>query len=216
MLVDVCFRLVGSEIPIDHGYALYSCVSRLIPFLHASDSIGIHPISGIPSGKGRLLLTDLSRVSLRIPVESFREVLPLAGQNIEIVVAGQRFQFRTGIPEVYQLKPVTSVWSRTVVIKLSESEKQKVTPTREMFLESLKKQIESLGVKGTVKIESSLDSQGREAGRKILNIKGKLVVGYAVTISDLLEEESIQLQERGLGGRRKMGCGVFVPAGEKP
>ncbi|HMW02951.1 MAG TPA: type I-MYXAN CRISPR-associated protein Cas6/Cmx6, partial [Acidobacteriota bacterium] len=150
------------------------------------------------------------------PVESFREVLPLAGQNIEIVVAGQKFQFRTGIPEVYQLKPVTSVWSRTVVIKLSESEKQKVTPTREMFLESLKKQIESLGVKGTVKIESSLDSQGREAGRKILNIKGKLVVGYTVTVSGLSGEDSIKLQESGLGGRRKMGCGVFVPAGEKP
>ncbi|HNJ42685.1 MAG TPA: type I-MYXAN CRISPR-associated protein Cas6/Cmx6, partial [Acidobacteriota bacterium] len=80
MLIDACFRLIGSEIPIDHGYALYSCLSRVLPFLHTSDSIGIHPISGVPSGKGRLLLTEHSRLSLRIPVESFREVLPLAGQ----------------------------------------------------------------------------------------------------------------------------------------
>jgi CRISPR/Cas system CSM-associated protein Csm4 (group 5 of RAMP superfamily) len=28
-------------------------------------------------------------------------------------------------------------------------------------------------------------------------------------VSELTAEESIRLQEHGLGGRRKMGCGVF-------
>jgi len=36
-------------------------------------------------------------------------------------------------------------------------------------------------------------------------------VGYAVRVSGLSDEDSLKLQERGLGGKRRMGCGVFVP-----
>ena len=36
-------------------------------------------------------------------------------------------------------------------------------------------------------------------------------MGYAVHIGGLNAAESLRLQEQGLGGRRKMGCGVFVP-----
>jgi len=40
-------------------------------------------------------------------------------------------------------------------------------------------------------------------------VHGKQVVGYPVLVSELTPEESILLQENGLGGRRKMGCGFF-------
>jgi len=29
--VDLAFRLTGSKVPVDHGYALYSAISRLLP-----------------------------------------------------------------------------------------------------------------------------------------------------------------------------------------
>ena len=48
--------------------------------------------------------------------------------------------------------------------------------------------------------------------RRTLRIKDKEVVGYEVLVETLTAEESICLQEAGLGGRRHMGCGVFVPA----
>jgi CRISPR-associated protein Cas6 len=38
------------------------------------------------------------------------------------------------------------------------------------------------------------------------------VVGYALRVNGLTEEGSIRLQEEGLGGRRRMGCGIFVRA----
>ena len=40
-----------------------------------------------------------------------------------------------------------------------------------------------------------------------MRIRDKRVVGYAVLATGLTVEESIRLQEHGLGGRRRMGCG---------
>jgi CRISPR-associated protein Cas6 len=49
--------------------------------------------------------------------------------------------------------------------------------------------------------------------RRVMNIKDKRIVGYALRIVGLTAEESIRLQETGLGGRRRMGCGIFLPVG---
>jgi Cas6 Crispr len=46
---------------------------------------------------------------------------------------------------------------------------------------------------------------------RVVRIKDKTVVGYGVRVAGLNVEESLRLQEHGLGGRRKLGCGVFVP-----
>ena len=45
----------------------------------------------------------------------------------------------------------------------------------------------------------------------MIQIKDKSIVGYALRVVGLTAEESIRLQETGLGGRRRMGCGVFLP-----
>ena len=49
--------------------------------------------------------------------------------------------------------------------------------------------------------------------RKTFTIHDKKVVGYPMIINGLTDEDSIVIQEHGLGGRRKMGCGFFEPVG---
>jgi CRISPR-associated protein Cas6 len=49
--------------------------------------------------------------------------------------------------------------------------------------------------------------------RRTLRIKDKEVVGYEVLVEALTAEESLNLQEHGLGGRRHMGCGIFSSVG---
>ena len=39
----------------------------------------------------------------------------------------------------------------------------------------------------------------------------KEIVGFALRVEELTAEESIRLQEKGIGGRRRFGCGIFVP-----
>jgi len=44
--VDLAFRLTGSNVLVDHGYALYSAISRLLPEIHEAKNIGVHPTRG--------------------------------------------------------------------------------------------------------------------------------------------------------------------------
>jgi CRISPR-associated endonuclease/helicase Cas3 len=51
-----------------------------------------------------------------------------------------------------------------------------------------------------------------EVGRRqVVKVKGVLIVGYEVGLSRLNPRESLVIQAAGLGGRRRFGCGVFVP-----
>jgi CRISPR-associated protein Cas6 len=71
------------------------------------------------------------------------------------------------------------------------------------FFEAAKRQLQDLQVAGETHIGE----------RKTFRLKDKQVVGFEMGISNLTADESLALQEKGLGGRRRMGCGVFVPWG---
>jgi CRISPR-associated protein Cas6 len=57
-VIDLSFVLVGTTIPLDHGYSLFSSICRIVPSLHGDRRIGIHPIKGRQSAPGVLSLTD--------------------------------------------------------------------------------------------------------------------------------------------------------------
>ena len=42
--IDLAFRLTGSAVPVDHGYALYAALSRILPEIHAAKDVGVQPI----------------------------------------------------------------------------------------------------------------------------------------------------------------------------
>jgi CRISPR-associated protein Cas6 len=45
----------------------------------------------------------------------------------------------------------------------------------------------------------------------VIRISKQKIIGYAMVVSELTADESIRLQEVGLGGRTRMGCGFFLP-----
>ena len=67
LYVDLAFRLTGSKVPVDHGYALYSAISRVVPEIHEAKSIGLRllflsiEVKGIGSATGTVLLTPNER-----------------------------------------------------------------------------------------------------------------------------------------------------------
>lgn len=191
--IDLAFHLIGTSVPVDHGYAVYAAISRIVPEIHDARTVGVQPIRGVYSGNGELHLTDFSRLILRTPDEQIRTYLKLAGKKLE--VDGQTL--RVGVPEVRTLRPVANLRARLVTIKgfLEEAS----------FLEAAKRQLQSLEVNGDLQLGE----------RRTFRVKDKQVVGYEVAVTGLTAEESLTLQERGLGGRRRMGCGVFVPMRER-
>jgi CRISPR-associated protein Cas6 len=187
--VDLAFRLTGAKVPVDHGYALYSAISRIVPEIHEARNIGVHPIRGTYSGNGELILRDSSRLVVRMESEQIGQFLKLAGKKLEI----DGYSLRVGIPEVRLLRPRAALYSRVVTIKGF------MEPA--IFVEAARRQVEKIGVHAELQVGE----------RRTFRIKDKQVVGFEVAATDLDAQDSIRLQEGGLGGRRHMGCGVFVP-----
>src|SRR6266568_1013103 len=113
-LIELHFPVLGSALPADHGYALYSALSRVIPSVHEDHVVGIGPIGGQYVGNGRLQIDSRrSRLRLRLAPENIVAVLPLAGKSL---VIGDH-SVRLGVPFVRALVPAPNLVARLVTVK---------------------------------------------------------------------------------------------------
>lgn len=205
--INLIFPVVGPPWPAlrtDHAYALYSAVCRLAPCVHVPDyPLGISPIGGDYVGQGTLQLVRHSRLKLRLPAERIPDLLPLAGQPLDLDGA----TVRLGVPRIVPVLSSTLVAARLVTIKNHQEP--------EAFRDAVVQQLVERDVDG--RVELPLTQRGPRQGqprRRVLRIHGRHIVGYAVQVSGLSDGDSIRLQETGLGGRRKLGCGIFEPVQE--
>ena len=228
-IIDILFPVRGLAIPTHHGYSLFSAICHLVPVLHQHPSIGIFPIAGTLRDRGLLNLRPTSSVRLRLPVEDIPIALALAGKSLNL----DGHEVRLGAPRVMALVPASSLRSRIVVIKISGSKAEDLTPSA--FLDAVYRQLgrRSADAARTDVAEASstseprllvgldvslaipLHPEGPHAGepiRRIVRVKSQTHVGFPLIVTGLSADESLALQSQGLGGRRKMGCGLFVPA----
>jgi CRISPR-associated protein Cas6 len=98
---------------VDHGYALYSAISRLLPEIHEEKNLECIRSGVDIRGKGESMLRYSSRLVLRLESERIGEFLKLAGKRLDI----DGCNLRVGIPEVRLLRPRASLYSRLVTIK---------------------------------------------------------------------------------------------------
>lgn len=193
MIVELRFRIFGSgSLAADHGYRLYSALAAMVPSLHGPNAIAIHPIRGRQIGNRLLEVMPWSSLAMRVSDTQIAELLLLSGKNLTLGNA----TLRLGVPEVHGLVPAASLRSRLVTIKSFMDS--------EGFQEAARRQLDALEIAPVAAL--------RLGKRRTLRIKDKEVVGYETIIEDLSADESLRLQEHGIGGRRHMGCGVFVPA----
>lgn len=195
-IINLSFPVVGTELPADHNYRLYAAISKQFPQLHQLEGLAVNTIMGIPNKQGKISLTRRSRLLLRLPVEAIAHVYPLAGQILDI----GGYPIQLGNPELQTLKPVDSLQARIVNIKgYTEPEP---------FLGAAHRQLEALGIRANIGIPAN--DRG-EPKRLTLKIKHHTIVGFSVVVSDICPDNSIKLQVHGLGGKRRIGCGVFNP-----
>jgi CRISPR-associated protein Cas6 len=199
--IDLAFELVGATIPLDHGYALYAALSRLVPALHGDRRMGVHPIRGRRAGPGVLSLLADSRLRIRLPSEDVASYLAVAGARLDL----DGHTLRVGVPRVEPLVPAAHLAARLVTFRHAL--------TADALLENVHRELVDLGIHGVPSlVPATREGYQDQPLRRVLRIKGKRIVGYALHLAGLTAEESIGLQEVGLGGRRRMGCGIFVPS----
>lgn len=201
VFVEIKFPVAGIMIPADHSYFLYAALSRLVPALHAAEheKTAILGISGLPNKDRTLSILPGSKLRMRVRPEKIRDLLFLAGKTLKI---GES-KVQLGIPQSLLIRPKSNLYSRLVTIKNALTE--------ELFIEAVKKHCVALNIfrEPVLFRDPPAKIEGKTV-RKTVRIQGKEVVGFPVIFHGLSPEESLILQEHGLGGRRKMGCGSFV------
>ncbi len=189
-VVDLWFPFTGRSLPADHGYALYSALCGALPELHGADWWGLHTVRGRRDGKGAILFGRHARFGMRIFVGELTRVVPLSGAELD--VGGHSLCLRA--PSVTPVVAHSAISARIVTIK--------------GYMEP-----ESFGPAVALQLAMRDIEAGIEVGaRKIVNIAGHKVVGFSLRLTGLTGEQALALMEEGLGGRRRLGCGLLVPS----
>ena len=191
-VIDIVWPLaIQGRIPLHHQYPLLSAISKLVPAVHASEAFGLHPIRGIRVAPGILELTPWSTVKIRTQLTQLECLLPLSGKRLDLA----SYPIRLGTPQLFTLSASANLICPLVTIKgyLEAG----------IFANGLRKQLDSEGVSPSVNMVV-----GR---RRVLRVKQQAIVGFEVRLEGLSEQDSLTVQQQGVGGRRHLGCGLFNP-----
>ncbi len=192
--VELKFPITGNTLPTDQGYAMYGAISRVVPEVHAADWFALETLPGIARGDGTTQLDPQGKLRMRLPQEHVALLLKLAGKQLRV----NDQAIRLGAPQINLLQPANALYARIVTIKgYTEPE---------AFTDAVCRKLNELGLRGEVVI----------GPRRILKVGTHTIVGFGLAIHELSDDASIQLQEQGLGGRRKMGGGYFNPITRLP
>jgi CRISPR-associated protein Cas6 len=186
-MLDVAFAISGETIDAAYAVSLYEALARQLQWLEQEPAAGVFSIRGLTHSADALLIGGRTRVVLRVPAGRVADCQRLRGQCIDLPQP-----LRIGAVTARELLPFPVLYAR-LVITGSEAEAD--------FLAEVQAELKAVDV----------DSEVIVGRRGALQIGGRSEVGYSVMLHGLTPEESILMQERGLGRHRKLGCGLFVP-----
>jgi CRISPR-associated endonuclease/helicase Cas3 len=199
--IELVFPVFGNTVATDHAYSLYAALSGVVSRFHDEHSpFRFAPITGIATPDGRLHIAWHSRLRVRLPDDVVRVALPLAGKRLALGDS----TVRLGVPSLRALIAAPSLIARMVTFKNAE------TPGE--FLTTARAKLVDLGVSGRPQLPVHLE--GDRAGqpkRRVVRLKGVTIPGYSLIVTELSSTDSLTLQESGLGGRTRLGCGFFTP-----
>ncbi|MCP4472126.1 MAG: type I-MYXAN CRISPR-associated protein Cas6/Cmx6 [Gammaproteobacteria bacterium] len=195
---DLVFSLRGSRLHIDHALALAEALQCRLK-AETCRRVGVHGVhmAGSCNGWNRpeqsdaeLPLSRRTRLVIRVHRDDHEEVAGLSRQTLQL---GAR-QLRLGDSSIRKLSSLGCLYARAVCCDREQSESD--------FLAQVATSLRRLG------IDVSKMICGRSG--EIRKTDGSLFT-RALLVADLSPEESVTLQQRGLGDEHLLGCGLFVP-----
>jgi len=198
-VVDVAFGIRCRALPVDHLHGLSQAVGAALPWFRDEPGAGLHPVHGADSGNGwmrpenpddLLYLSARTRLVLRLPRERVGESHALVGRTLEVCGQELRIERATLRP----LVAIQTVFARYVVTEKGEEEGA--------FLAQAVSALAELGIRPKKML------CGRETP---VRTGDGTIRTRSLMVAELGLPESVRLQRSGLGPRRHMGCGLFIP-----
>jgi CRISPR-associated protein Cas6 len=187
-MVDMVFPLAGHSLPRDHAQALQQALSQALPWLPGEAQAGIHPVKLVSGLESQALLSQRTRLLLRLPRERAGAAQALAGRTIQ--VGGSTLQL--GTPHLRELLPHTTLYAYAVAAP-GEDEGA--------FMQAVAGELQTLAVR----------TQTVCGKRHSRQLQGQTLTTFSLMLHALSMADSLRLQEQGLGPHRLLGCGIFVP-----
>jgi CRISPR-associated protein Cas6 len=188
-VIDVVFSLAGESLPRDHAQSLAIALSRQLPWLADEADAGVHRVNVVAGNGAQALLSHRTRLTIRIRRERAQALAALAGCALDVT----GFVVQVGEPAQRELLAHGTLYAQ-MVTNAGDDELR--------FLEEVQRELDALGVRGRVVC-------GRR--RVLRDDSGAERVGYSLLVDGLSADDSLLVQQRGLGTHRHLGCGVFVP-----
>lgn len=195
---DLVFRLRGSALDIDHAYTLSQALRQHLP-ADTCDRIGVHGVRLAGSGNGwnrpeeidaELPLSRRSRLIIRVHRDDSAAVEALTNLSLQL----GKHAIEVGESSVRKLSHQGTLHARAISCDPQQPEQE--------FLQDVAAQLQQMGV-DVAKMICGRAGEIRTAERSIFT--------RALMIADLTPEESVRLQQRGLGQAHLLGCGLFLP-----
>lgn len=197
-VVDLVFRLRGTSIDIDHAYPLSRALRELLG-AEICARIGVHGIRLAGSGNGwqapagadaEIPLARRARLAIRVKREDCEAVAEMSNRRLDMGVQS----LELGECAVRKLSILDTLHARAVCCRPEQAEAD--------FLREAAAEMETMGISVT-RMLCGMSGSIRTADGELFT--------RALLVADLLPAQSVTLQQRGIGGQRLLGCGLFVP-----
>lgn len=200
-IVDVRFTIDCRRIPVDHAFALAQAIALAVPWMPGESDAAVHTIHVAGSQNGwerpphsadaHLMVSRRTKLVIRIAkqhVDALRR--ELAGRTLDV----DGCPLTVGEGKIRPLSTETTLLARYVVTRPEHSESE--------FLGWTSEELGRMGIRLRKALCGKATTLATPTGA---------LTTRSLLLAELTPEESVRLQQRGLGPNRHMGCGIFIP-----
>lgn len=199
-VVDMVFGIQCKCLPVDHNHALSESVQTVMPWLSDESMAGVHSIHVAASGNGwmrpdepgaLLHLSRRTRLEIRVPKHRIDGARQLEGVTLDV----DGYSITVKGATVRPMSTITTLFCRYLATDDNLEKEDQV-------IEWVVDQLKDLDIKPRKMLcgtEHHIDTPEGEIRTRSL------------MLADLEVDESVRLQEHGLGPFRSLGCGLFIP-----
>ena len=197
-IVDLQFRVNCRKLPVDHAYALRTAIVEALPWLAGEPLAGIQMAYGAEAGSGWarpgddgavMHLSRRARLNLRLPKHRLEQATRLEGRTLDVgghecAVLGSKVRL---------LSTHGTLFTRGLT---------PAAPDERTFLDDTARMLAELGVRPPKMMGGLV---------RVIRTPQQDIETRSLMLDGLKPREAVLVQQRGLGERRELGCGVFVP-----
>lgn len=198
-VVDLVFGISCRALPVDHAYDLSQAIQQQLNWFASEPGAAMHTIHVAESGNGWfrpdssdqvLYPSRRTKLILRLPQHRIEDAMQLVGRTLN--VGGYELLVNNAAQR--QLSAITTLFARYIALEDTDNEVD--------FMQVAHAKLGEMGVRPKKMMCGTLKRMNRPEGPLLTR---------SVMLANLKFEETVKLQQLGIGSHRWMGCGVFIP-----